>query len=159
MLLTFTTAFWMLPRSVDSALQYTCYEFKFLSQPSVGSALAVNWGGSAFRTNPAIRSRWRTILKRVEGIGVSWRLFITFHLEPRRGSQILDHGLVGDCARGVTSGLIILPVLLNIVSVVLESVPSYQPKRITSLVPVGDRLDRFRGNADLCSGLIRQPLD
>jgi voltage-gated potassium channel len=42
----------------------------------------------------------------------------------RRTSQILDHGLVGDRAMRVTSGLIILLVLVNIVSVVLESVPS-----------------------------------
>jgi voltage-gated potassium channel len=44
----------------------------------------------------------------------------------RRASQILDHGLIGDRAGRVTSGLIILLVLVNIVSVVLESVPSYE---------------------------------
>lgn len=44
----------------------------------------------------------------------------------RRVSQIVDHGLVGDRTMRVTSGVIILLVLVNIVSVVLESVPSYE---------------------------------
>jgi voltage-gated potassium channel len=44
----------------------------------------------------------------------------------RRASQILDHGLVGDRAMRVASGLIILLVLVNILAVVFESVPSYE---------------------------------
>ena len=44
----------------------------------------------------------------------------------RRASQIMDHGLVGDRAVRVTGGLIIVLVLLNILAVVLESVPRYE---------------------------------
>jgi voltage-gated potassium channel len=44
----------------------------------------------------------------------------------RRASQILDHGLVGDRTMRVTRGVIILLVLVNIVSVVLESVPRFE---------------------------------
>lgn len=51
MLVIFTTAFWMLPRSVDSALQYTGYEvLKFLSLPTAGAALASSFP----RTHPLL---------------------------------------------------------------------------------------------------------
>jgi hypothetical protein len=50
MLVIFTMAFWMLPRSVDSALQYTGYEaLKFLSLPGAGAAVA-----SSFRRTPPL---------------------------------------------------------------------------------------------------------
>ena len=43
-----------------------------------------------------------------------------------RAYQILEHGPVGDRAMRVTSGLIIVLVLVNILAVVLESVPRYE---------------------------------
>ncbi len=44
----------------------------------------------------------------------------------RRAYEILEHGPVGDRAIRVTSDLIILLILVNILAVVLESVPSYE---------------------------------
>ncbi len=42
-LVIFTMLFWMVPRSVDSAIEYTGYEvFKFLSLPCAGAALALS---------------------------------------------------------------------------------------------------------------------
>jgi hypothetical protein len=42
-LATFTALFWMLPRSVDGAVQYSGYEMlKFLSLPCAGAALALS---------------------------------------------------------------------------------------------------------------------
>ncbi len=39
-----TMLFWMVPRSVDSALEYTSYEvFKFVSLPCAGAALALSF--------------------------------------------------------------------------------------------------------------------
>jgi hypothetical protein len=50
-LVIFTAAFWMLPRSVDSALQYTGYEvLKFLSLPTAGAAFAASFP----RTHPLL---------------------------------------------------------------------------------------------------------
>ena len=43
-----------------------------------------------------------------------------------RAYQILEHGPVGDRAMRVTSGLIIVLVLVNILAVVLQSVPRYE---------------------------------
>jgi Ion transport protein len=48
------------------------------------------------------------------------------HRWRHRAYQILEHGLVGDRAMRVTSGLIIFLVLVNILAVVLESVPRYE---------------------------------
>jgi hypothetical protein len=40
----FTMLFWMVPRSVDSAIEYTGYEvFKFVSLPCAGAALALSF--------------------------------------------------------------------------------------------------------------------
>src|SRR5260370_9188903 len=43
-----------------------------------------------------------------------------------RAYEILEHGPVGDRAMRATSRLIILLILVNILAVVLESVPSYE---------------------------------
>ena len=43
-LVIFTTLFWMLPRSIDSAIQYTGYEvLKFVSLPCAGAALVLSF--------------------------------------------------------------------------------------------------------------------
>jgi voltage-gated potassium channel len=44
----------------------------------------------------------------------------------RRAHEILEHGSVGDRAVRLTSGLIIILILVNILAVVLESVPRYE---------------------------------
>jgi voltage-gated potassium channel len=44
----------------------------------------------------------------------------------RRAYDILEHGTVGDRAMRAASGLIIFLVLVNILAVVLESVPRYE---------------------------------
>jgi hypothetical protein len=47
----FTILFWMVPRSIDSAVAYPGYEtFKFVSMPSAGAALAVSFP----RTHPLL---------------------------------------------------------------------------------------------------------
>src|SRR5262245_40384959 len=48
------------------------------------------------------------------------------HRWRHRTYQILEHGPVGDRAMRITSGLIIILVLVNILAVVLESVPHYE---------------------------------
>jgi voltage-gated potassium channel len=44
----------------------------------------------------------------------------------RRAYEVLEHGSVGDRAVRLTSGLIIVLILLNVLAVVLESVPRYE---------------------------------
>jgi len=49
-----------------------------------------------------------------------------FYRWRHRAYQILEHGPVGDRAMRVTSGLIVVLVLVNILAVVIESVPRYE---------------------------------
>jgi hypothetical protein len=67
-LVIFTTLFWMLPRSIDSAIQYTGYEvLKFVSLPCAGAALVLSFQ----RTNALLRGALEANLISMLGV-LAW---------------------------------------------------------------------------------------
>jgi hypothetical protein len=62
------TLFWMLPRSIDSAIQYTGYEvLKFVSLPCAGAALVLSFQ----RTNALLRGALEANLISMLGV-LAW---------------------------------------------------------------------------------------
>jgi hypothetical protein len=101
-LVIFTAAFWMLPRSVDSALQYTGYEvLKFLSLPIAGAALAT----SLPRTHPLLGGVLKANLISMLGV-LAW----VYTAAPVR----LCNSYLGSDQKMLGTGMAVLAAVLSI---------------------------------------------